>query len=334
VQIEPFDPAADPEQLRACHQIMAAARPVDHPHLPPQSLPRFATWWGHGGVPVRSWLARDEAGEPAGCCLLTLPDRENRTMAGCALVIHPDRRRASLGTELLAHCAAQARLAGRSRLASTGSTRTKVREGSPGAVFAAAAGAGSGLAEVIRTQELTPELVAEVDSLRAEAAGQSAGYELLSWAGASPARLVAEVARVHGAMADAPRESGTEPAAWDAARVREAEQAELAHGQHLYAVAARHHGTGELAALTQVSADPDTPGWGLQDLTAVLPRHRGHRLGLLVKIGMLRLLAEREPGLRRILTGSAQSNDHMNSINTRLGYQISDIYWSWELGLR
>jgi len=334
VQIEPFDPAADPEQLRACHQIMAAARPVDHPHLPPQSLPRFATWWGHGGVPVRSWLARDEAGEPAGCCLLTLPDRENRTMAGCALVIHPDRRRASLGTELLAHCAAQARLAGRSRLASTGSTRTKVREGSPGAVFAAAAGAGSGLAEVIRTQELTPELVAEVDSLRAEAAGQSAGYELLSWAGASPAGLVAEVARVHGAMADAPRESGTEPAAWDAARVREAEQAELAHGQHLYAVAARHHGTGELAALTQVSADPDTPGWGLQDLTAVLPRHRGHRLGLLVKIGMLRLLAEREPGLRRILTGSAQSNDHMNSINTRLGYQISDIYWSWELGLR
>ena len=334
MQIEPFDPAADPEQLRACHQIMAAARPVDHPHLPPQSLPRFATWWGHGGVPVRSWLARDEAGEPAGCCLLTLPDRENRTMAGCALVIHPDRRRASLGTELLAHCAAQARLAGRSRLASTGSTRTKVREGSPGAVFAAAAGAGSGLAEVIRTQELTPELVAEVDSLRAEAAGQSAGYELLSWAGASPAGHVAEVARVHGAMADAPRESGTEPAAWDAARVREAEQAELAHGQHLYAVAARHHGTGELAALTQVSADPDTPGWGLQDLTAVLPRHRGHRLGLLVKIGMLRLLAEREPGLRRILTGSAQSNDHMNSINTRLGYQISDIYWSWELGLR
>jgi len=334
MQIEPFDPAADPGQLRACHQIMAAARPVDHPHLPPQSLARFAAWWGHGGVPVRSWLARDETGEPAGCCLLTLPERENAAMAGCALVIRPDRRRAGLGTELLAHCAARARLAGRARLASTGSTRTKVREGSPGAAFAAAAGATSGLAEVIRTQELTPELTARLDELRAEAAGHAAGYELLSWAGGSPAGLVAGVARVHGAMADAPRESGTEPAAWDAARVREAERAELAHGQRLYAVAARHRATGELAALTQVSADPDTPGWGLQDLTAVLPGHRGHRLGLLVKIGMLDLLAEREPGLRRILTGSAQSNDHMHAINTRLGYQISDIYWSWELGLR
>lgn len=334
MQIEQFDPATDLPQLRACHLIMEAARPVDHPRLPPQSFPRFAAWWAHGGVPERSWLARDDAGEPAGCALLTLPDRENRTMAGCNLVIHPGRRRAGLGTGLLRHCAAQARQAGRSRLASTTSTRAKVRDGSPGVAFASAAGGGTGLAEVIRTQEITPDLAARLDGLRAEAAGHAAGYELVSWAGASPDALAAGVARVLGAMAEAPREAGTEPDAWDAARVRQAEQAALGHGQRLYSVAARLRGTGELAALTQVTADPDTPAWALQDITAVLPGHRGYRLGLHVKIGMLDLLAEREPGLRRILTGSARSNDHMNSINARLGYQISDIYWSWELDLR
>jgi hypothetical protein len=99
-------------------------------------------------------------------------------------------------------------------------------------------------------------------------------------------------------------------------------------------VAARFAATGEFVALTQVSTDPDTPGWALQDMTAVVPGHRGRRLGLRVKIAMLDLLAEHEPGLRRILTGNAGSNDHMNSINTSLGYQISDIYWSWELDLR
>jgi GNAT superfamily N-acetyltransferase len=334
VLIQPFDPHADTPQLRACHQIMAAARPVDHPGLPPQSFPRFAAWWAHGGVPARSWLARDQSGEPAGCCLLTLPDRQNQTMAGCCLVILPARRRAGLGAELLAHCAAQARQAGRSRLASTGATRTRVRDGSPGAAFAAAAGASSGLAEVIRTQEITPDLGARLAGLRAEAASCSAGYELLSWAGASPDNQAAAVARVHGAMADAPRVAGTEPDAWDAARVRQAEQAELSNGQVLYTVAARLAGTAELAALTQVSTDPAVPGWALQDITAVLPGHRGHRLGLRVKIGMLDLLARQEPGLRRILTGNTQSNDHMMAINSRLGYQISDIYWSWELDLR
>jgi hypothetical protein len=78
--------------------------------------------------------------------------------------------------------------------------------------------------------------------------------------------------------------------------VRTTEQTALAHGLHLYSVAARHSATGELAALTQVTTDPSTPGWGLQEITAVLPEHRGHRLGLLIKIAMLELLTTQQPG--------------------------------------
>jgi hypothetical protein len=61
--------------------------------------------------------------------------------------------------------------------------------------------------------------------------------------------------------------------------------------------------------------------------------HRGHRLGLLVKVAMLELLAGREPGLERIITGNADVNEHMIAINTELGYRILDHWLSWELAV-
>jgi hypothetical protein len=48
---------------------------------------------------------------------------------------------------------------------------------------------------------------------------------------------------------------------------------------------------------------------------------------------MLELLTEHDPGIRRILTGTAETNQHMTAINAQLGYQISDVYHSWELDL-
>jgi GNAT superfamily N-acetyltransferase len=333
VHFEQFDPLTDIQRLRACHQMMEAARPADHPSLPPQSFEGFTSWWAHGGGRQQSWLARDDSGEPVGCYLLTLPEWENTTMAGCGLVVTPARRRAGYGTTLLAHCADRARRASRSRLTSTSATRTKVRDGSPGAAFAAASGARSGLAEVIRTQDISAGLLAGLASLRADAQQRSSDYESLSWLGASPEEHIAQVTRVIAAMSDAPRDAGVQPQTWDAGRVRRLEEIATAHGLRLYSVAARHSATGDFAALTQITTDPGTPGWGIQQITAVLPQHRGHRLGLRIKIAMLELATGHEPSLRRILTGNADSNEHMTAINAQLGYAVSDVYRSWDLGL-
>jgi RimJ/RimL family protein N-acetyltransferase len=68
-------------------------------------------------------------------------------------------------------------------------------------------------------------------------------------------------------------------------------------------------------------------------VTAVLPEHRGHRLGLLVKIAMLDLLASQAPDVDRIFTGNAGSNQHMIAINEQLGFEVADTYRSWELDL-
>ena len=90
---------------------------------------------------------------------------------------------------------------------------------------------------------------------------------------------------------------------WDAQRVRErVNHLQPRYGMHHYAVAARHDDTGELAAMTEVAVDPADPGWGHQVITAVTREHRGHRLGLLLKLAMMELLATAEPRLERLET--------------------------------
>jgi hypothetical protein len=87
-----------------------------------------------------------------------------------------------------------------------------------------------------------------------------------------------------------------------------------------------------MAALTQLATDPDTR-WASQSITAVRPGHRGHRLGLLVKIAMLELLRDHEPSVRHVSTGNAAGNGHMVAINARLGFEISAVSRFYELGI-
>jgi GNAT superfamily N-acetyltransferase len=329
MHIDRFDPRSDTGKLRACFDITEAGWPVDHPNSPPWPFTSFAGKWADGfeDSPQQSWLGCDEHGEPVACYLLRLPDKENLSLADCVLAVAPAARRAGAGTELLAHCATQARQAGRSRL--TGN----VRDGSAGSAFAAAVGAKPGIAEMIRILTIDGAVTGRLPGLRAEAQEHAAGYSLLSWRGATPDEHLAQVVRLNNAMSDAPRDAGVEATDWDPGRIRASERSGAEHGLRYATVAALGNEDGEFAAITQVCTDDGSPGWAFQQLTVVLPEHRGHRLGLLVKVAMLELLAREAPGVRRILTGNAGSNEHMIAINERLGFAVSDVYRSWELDL-
>jgi GNAT superfamily N-acetyltransferase len=329
VRIERFDARTDTDHLRAGFEIVSAGQRLDDPGLPVRSLTSFRNRWtsGFSGHRRQSWLGVDAAGQPVGCYLLTLPELENATMGWCTLAVAPASRRSGAGRALLSHCASQARLAGRVRLSA------EARDGSPGSDFAAAAGAISGLAEVIRRLDIDAGLAGRLADLRATAGKHASGYSVVSWVGASAADTLDDQALLSAAMADAPRDPGVEPEAWDAERILDLERICLGSGQQFYSVAARHDATGRLVAITQIFVEPDTPRWGFQMTTAVLPPHRGHRLGLLVKAEMLGLLAAREPAVRHILTGNAESNQHMIAINEQLGFTAGAVYRSWELDL-
>jgi GNAT superfamily N-acetyltransferase len=329
VRIEQFDPRSDSARLQACYEILTASQRADDPDAPQQSSAGFGNWWGYGydgGDPRQAWLATDERG-PVGCYLLELPERENAALGSAALSVPPPLRRQGIGTVLLAHCGAQAQAAGRTELMAMAPV------GSAGEAFALAAGATGGLVEVrrvLRAARLTPE---RLSGLRAEAETRAAGYSLLSWTGPTPDEQVDQVARLNDVMADAPREATVEAARWDRDRVRASEARMGAPGFRLYAMAARHDESGDLAALSQVITEPDLPGVAFQAITAVDRPHRGHRLGLLVKVAMHQWLAAAEPGLREVSTWNSETNDHMIAINERLGFEVSGRFRSWELSV-
>jgi GNAT superfamily N-acetyltransferase len=329
VRFEQFDPKTDTERLRACFEMTQAGWPVDHPDEPAWAHDSFAGKWGPGfdRAPRQNWLATDGSGQPVGGYLLRLPDRENLTIADCTLIVAPGSRRGGIGTALIEHCISQARQDGRSRLVS------HARDGSPGESFAVAAGAHAGIPEIIRILTLDEGTPARLARLRADAEAHAAGYQLLSWRGRTPDDLLDQVVLVNSAMADAPRDAGVEPTTWDADRVRHGEQTMMEHGLSGHSVAARHDGTGEFAALTEVVTEADTPGWGFQQITAVRAEHRGHRLGLLVKVAMLELLREHAPGVRLIQTSNAGENAHMIAINEQLGFTVRGVSRDWELDI-
>jgi RimJ/RimL family protein N-acetyltransferase len=329
MNLERFAPATDGDAVRACYRIFRAGAPADDPQGPPLSLRFFTGWIAMGWTedPPECWLARDEAGETCGFYVLTVPQRENRHLAEIFPTVLLSRRREGLGTELLRHAAARAHDLGRAVLSSD------CREGSPGGEFARGAGAQPGLAEIRRMLAVDAIPAGHLARLRGRAESAASGYSLLCWEGATPEDRLAEAADVNMAMADAPRGAGHEAQRWDAARVRQDERRVAAQGMRLYTVAARSNETGRLAGLSQVGIDPCEPAWGFQELTAVARPHRGHRLGLLVKVAMLEWLAEREPQLTRILTGNADGNEHMIAINTEIGFTILDRWLTWEIGV-
>jgi GNAT superfamily N-acetyltransferase len=317
MRIEQVD-LADTEKIRACHEVNLAADRIDTPEGPWLGDRAFRDWMtlGWGGDPREVWVAPAQ-GPVAGWYRLELPDRENLDRARLNLVVHPSARRHGIGRALLRHAAARTAGHGRSVLAGG------APYGSPGEAFARSAGAEPGLVEIKRVLE--PGQLAEgtLARLHEPAERAAAGYSLVSWTGLVPDEFIEQAAALYTALNDAPHSPGVTPEAWDAQRVRRSVNGlRRRFGMRHYSIAGRHDASGELAALTEMAVDPADPGWGHQLITAVTRKHRGHRLGLLVKIAMLDLLATAEPQLERIVTWNAQANKHMIAVNEALGYTI------------
>jgi GNAT superfamily N-acetyltransferase len=328
VRIEQYDPKTDEDRLRACHDLIVSAQPEDDPNVPPPSLSMLRGWLVHGfpDEPPHCFFATADSGAPLGCYALDLPQRENRQNGMLNLLVGPGSRRRGIGTAMLAHAARRAQAADRTLLMGN------ARVGAPGAAFAAAAGATAVLQDARRILDVGPDLHARLPGLRADAQSHAAGYSLHRWLGATPENLVAGACQLNAAMADAPHSDSYEWIDWDADRLRAAEQRSAVQGTLEYSVAAIQDSTGDMAALTQVTVDPaGALGWAYQQLTAVARPHRGHRLGMLLKVAMLEWLAEAEPQIRQIMTFNAVPNQYMIAVNEALGHRVSDHFQTFEL---
>jgi GNAT superfamily N-acetyltransferase len=327
VGIERFEAGGDAQQAAACYEIFHATRVADDPDVPVMPRGVFEGWLKTGwvGDPRETWLMAAEDGV-AGWYLLELPVRDNTHLGILDVMVPPDRQRRGLGTALLRHAAGRALADGRSLL--TGYACA----GSAGEAFAGSFGATGGLAEIHRVLDLDTVAAGPLAELRAEAQRAAAGYSLISWVSPTPEEYVDQVAAISGLMYDAPHDPSVEAWIWDAARVRDSERRMRLQGVRAHIVAARHDASGELGGFTQVEVGPEQPDRGFQALTAVVRVHRGHRLGLLLKLAMMELLAEVEPQVRQLFTSNAETNEHMIAVNERLGYRVlGKPARSWEL---
>lgn len=101
----------------------------------------------------------------------------------------------------------------------------------------------------------------------------------------------------------------------------------------LVTAAARHEPSGTLAGFTRLSAPNNLAQPVSQWDTIVLHEHRGHRLGMLLKVANLQFLAESAPGHPSVLTWNAEENRPMLAVNEAVGFAPIGYEGAWKKAL-
>jgi GNAT superfamily N-acetyltransferase len=290
----------------------------------------------HSAILTHPWPDEEERaylatvnGTPVGYCVATVHQRDNRDVLGCELVVHPDHRHSGYGAALLAHLVEVAREAGCTRLL------TEMPMDGPGAPWARSRGARPVSVSMHRRLHLAKVDAAAYDAMLADARTHATDYTVLQWTSPLPDEHLAGCAVLEEKMStDVPLDDlAWEPEAYDVDRMRRRNDMIVARGMHQYTSAARHEATGELVGMTTLTRWATLPNHVDQWETIVLDEHRGHRLGLLLKIENLRFAQSREPRLRFADTVNADSNEPMLRVNLALGFEPVRAWAEWELAL-
>ena len=316
-QIHRFGPD-DAEQVRASLEIRtavsAADAPWEHPWLPARYETMLRRGWD-GEPPTPYLMVVDD--RPVAAATLSVYERDNRHLAWLGFGVHPEHRRRGHGSALLERLVEDARALGRTSIGTDGWESEHVLG------FAARHGLKERSRAIMRRQHIAELEVGQVRRLYDEAAEAARDYELVRVAGRTPPELVDPMVELVSAINDAPTDDlDIEDEVFTAERLAAYEETSMTNGDRFYRVVARHRTTGALGGHTAVVVEDQRPVIAHQHDTAVARTHRGHRLGLFLKAGMLMWLSEVERQVETVDTWNAESNDHMIAVNEALGYRV------------
>ncbi|HWI00065.1 MAG TPA: GNAT family N-acetyltransferase [Propionibacteriaceae bacterium] len=328
VRVEP----GDREAIQSITDIINAARPVDDP----DSFPAIAELvaadveFGWDMNPASHFLYTPSDGDaPVGMLVLEMPKHDNLQLVWTWITVHPDHRRRGHGTTIMNEALRQARDAGR------GIIWVGVAEDDIGGQsFVDRFGFRYASHDARRRQRLAEVDYADIDRLYAQAVEAASDYRIERLTPPVSDEVLAELVEVTAAINDAPAGTLTyEDEVFNTARLRDIETAREKRGDILYRVVARHRSTGKVGGHTQVVFNPLEPNLGHIGDTAVARDHRGHRLGLLLKIDMMRWLADEQPQLETLETWNNVDNRYMINVNEAIGYRLSRVFNTYELKL-
>jgi GNAT superfamily N-acetyltransferase len=274
---------------------------------------------------------RDEAGRTVGAGRLDLAQRDNRHLAFLDVRVHPEARRRGVGRALLGDLERRSAAAGRRVLCVEVDEAPAEVGASAGRAFAERSGFRCALDEVRRDLALPPD-EARLAALEQAATPYAAGYRLHLWHDRCPDALAEQRAELSRSMSTEVPIGDLELAEedWDVARLRHHEGTVVAQHRTALTVAAEHAASGRLVAYTEVHVSRSRPERAFQWDTLVLPEHRGHRLGTLVKVRCLRELVAVSPGTRLISTWNAADNAPMVAVNDALGFVPNGRTTEWQ----
>ena len=192
---------------------------------------------------------------------------------------------------------------------------------------------GYRLEQVERGSRLPLPVAREViDAMRADAERASEGeYRIHSWTGMTPVHWREDMAQLITRMSiDAPSAGlEEEEDVWTVERLI-ADETITAEGPSTeFTTVVEHVPSGRLAGFTTLIAPDDMSRPIDQDDTIVLREHRGHRLGMLLKVANIAYVQDARPGHPRIVTYNAEENRHMLSVNEALGFEPFVYEGAW-----
>jgi GNAT superfamily N-acetyltransferase len=316
--------------------------------LDPHDEPSLRRWWeiGHAaesGRPLDLWpdweQSRLSLPEPrahsrtrlfgafegdrmVGAGLLDLSDADNLHLAAVTPYVAPPDRRRGVGAAVLAALERAAAEEGRTTFLSD--AHVPLEGDSAGSQFAAAHGYAVANQDTIKVADLraTEPTWPGLAELAAE---RTDGYRLLWWAGPAPDEHVEGLAALKSRfLGEIPLgDLDLRPQLFDVARIRHNE-ARIARTRRAHLVVAAESPTDGLVGYTDFYLHLDAPRLAHIDSTLVLPEHRGHRLGLAMKVLLHQRLRAEFPDTGLLVTGNADINDYMNAVNEQLGYRPID----------
>jgi GNAT superfamily N-acetyltransferase len=310
----------DDAALRAFYDVEVAAHAADRAHPVNRTFPQLRQMARRPSAYYRRILLAAREGERiVGTADLGLTLQDNLHLAQLEVRVLPEARRRGVGTALHDEVVRRARADGRTTFLG------EVHQPSLDEISGATAFArGLGYEPVHAEDHLVLALPCP-PGLLPSVPPQVDGYEILPWAGRAPEDVVAAYADMHTQMGrDAPSgEVDHEPVTIDVARIRTDEERLSASYLDLVA-AARRTSDGVFGGYTLLHLPHDLD-YAVQDDTLVMPGHRGHGLGLALKVTLLRQLGSQHPERSLVHTWNATGNDYMQRINRQLGFRPVEL---------
>jgi GNAT superfamily N-acetyltransferase/predicted GNAT family N-acyltransferase len=241
--------------------------------------------------------------------------------------VHPDHRRRGAGTALARFLDRRARELARPQVLVEVYLPPDDAGEHPYERFAAAQGYTAESTDAVRILDL-PVPGELLDRLEASARERwSDAYRLETHTDGLPHELVAGYCRVSNLLnVDAPTGAvDFEAETLTPERYRGYLDLERRQGRTRLTTVAIGEPTGEVVAYTDLILPSGAPTKVWQWGTLVDRAHRGHRLGMAVKVANLRELQRAHPERTTVGTGNDATNSYMVGINAELGFHVAEL---------